>query len=60
MSLGFSTSAAVNCASVCDDCCRIFDGRSRSLSKRTEANDMGCDTDRVPLGSTVLAGTSQR
>ena len=27
VSLGFSTSAAVNCASVCDGCCRVFDGR---------------------------------
>ena len=56
----FSTLAAVECASICDGCCCVFDGRSTSLSKRTEANDMGCDTDRVPLGSTVLAGTSQR
>ena len=60
VSLGFRTSAAVNCASICDGCCRVFDGRPWSLPKRTEANDMGCDTDRVPLGSTVLAGTSQR
>ena len=33
-----------------DGCCRVFDGRTWSLSKRTEANDMGCDTGRVPLG----------
>ena len=50
VSLDLSTSAAVNCASICDGCCRVFDGRPRSLSTRTKANDMGCDTDRVPLG----------
>ena len=52
----FSTSPAIECASICDGCCRVFDGRTRSLFKSTEANDTGCDTDRVPLGSTVLAG----
>ena len=47
VSLDLSTSAAVDCASISDDCCRVFDGRSRSLSKRTEAHDVGCDT--VPV-----------
>ena len=32
--LDFSTSAVVECASICDGCCRVFDGRSWSRSKR--------------------------
>ena len=49
VSLGFSTSAAVNCASTCDSCCRVVDGRSMFLSKRTQANDMGSHTYRASL-----------
>ena len=34
VSLGSRTSAAVDCASICDGCCRVFDGRPWSLPKR--------------------------
>ena len=34
LSLVLGTSATVACTSMCDGCCRVFDGRSRSHSKR--------------------------